>query len=196
MRNVDLAVARTTSGYPDDFNVGGFMDDHVIKVNEVVTWSAQERSECAELGIGQINVAVRNLRSSIEFYARVFGFSASAVYSARGSAVMNATARADLLLHERRDRRHGSLRALRRWGFVVTDLDRVRQLAWELGVRVARDSGAPDHIYQWSNRRSLYIHDPDGNEIELAELTGDRRSRCGPMRAAPCSPIAARLEPC
>ena len=142
----------------------------MIKVNAIIAWSADDSSECVELGIGQLNASVRNLRRSIEFYGRVFGFGTAALHGAGRFAVMNATARADLVLHERRDGLPGSPRSLRRWGFVVTNLDRARQAAWELGVRVARDSGEPDHIYRWSNRCSLYVHDPDANEIELVEV--------------------------
>ena len=149
----------------------------MIRINEIIGWSADDGTEGVELGSGQLNAAVHNLRRSIEFYGRVFGFRSAAIYAARGLAVMKATTRADLVLHERRDGVPGSLRPLRRWGFVVTNLDRVRQTVWELGVRVARDSGEPDHIYRWSNRHSLYVYDPDANEIELVEVRGYARSR-------------------
>jgi hypothetical protein len=59
---------------------------------------------------------------------------------------------------------------LRRWAFVVENLDEVRARVWDLGVRVARDSGAPDHIYRRLAGASLYVHDRDCNEIELVEL--------------------------
>jgi hypothetical protein len=97
----------------------------------------------------------------------VFGFSIDSADVARGWAVMRATARVDLVLHERRD---GVDEPARRWGFVVADLDRAREAVWDLGVQIARDSGAPDHIYWWSNRRSLYIRDRDANDIELVEV--------------------------
>ena len=69
----------------------------------------------------------------------------------------------------------------RRWGFAVKDLDAVRQLVWELGVSVARDSGAADHIHRWANGRSLYVRAPDGVEIELVEIFGDAEDRAGPQ---------------
>jgi catechol 2,3-dioxygenase-like lactoylglutathione lyase family enzyme len=144
----------------------------VISINQIIAWSADDGTDCVDLGAGQINASVRNLRRSIEFYGRVFGFSTAAIHGARGVAVMKATARAELVLRERRDGLPGPVRSLRRWGFVVTNLDRVRQAVWEFGVHVARDSGEPDHIFRWSNRRSLYVHDPDGNEIELVEAQG------------------------
>ena len=48
-------------------------------------------------------------------------------------------------------------------------IDDVRGRLWDLGVKVARDSGAPDHIYRRPSGSSVYIRDRDGNEIELVE---------------------------
>ena len=155
----------------------------MIKVNEIIAWSAAEQSEYIELGIDQLNASVRSLRRSVDFYTRVFGFCTHDFDRERGSVVMKATARVDLVLHEQRG--GGELRRpLRRWGFVVGNLDRARQAVWELGVRVARDSGEADHIYRWSNRRSLYVHDPDANEIELVEVWSYARYALEPLQLA------------
>ena len=106
----------------------------MIKVNEIIAWSAAERSDYIELGIDQLNASVRSLRRSVDFYTRVFGFCSHDFDRDRGSVVMKATARVDLVLHEQRGERELP-GPLRRWGFVVGNLDRARQAVWDLGVR-------------------------------------------------------------
>jgi catechol-2,3-dioxygenase len=61
----------------------------------------------------------------------------------------------------------------------LSDLDAVRAQVWTLGVKVAHDSGEPDHIFRRRGGASLYVHDPDGNEIELVE---HRHAERAPLR--------------
>jgi catechol 2,3-dioxygenase-like lactoylglutathione lyase family enzyme len=147
----------------------------MIDINEVVAWSALATAEHVELN-GPVNVAVRDLSCSVRFYARVFGFHTCKRWGDCVATLEATKARATLMLHEQRSPLLRASRLWRRWGFVVTDLDRARQLVWELGVKIARDSGEPDHIYRWSNGRSLYIKDPNENEIELVETPNFRRA--------------------
>jgi catechol 2,3-dioxygenase-like lactoylglutathione lyase family enzyme len=161
----------------------------MIEVNEIIAWSGAGRSEHAECGgILELHMTVRNLRRSVDFYRRVFGFRVSGALSDRNSAVVTATARADLVIHEQSDATCAETPALRRWAFVVTDLDNVRQAVWELGVNVARDSGDPDHIYRWANGRSLYVRDPDDNEIELVEIWSYAVGALTALRTGQCAP--------
>lgn len=146
----------------------------MIKINEVASWFEARKSAFVQLGGSRrIDVWVRNVERSIAFYSRVFGFRVTGYRHSRGhaaAAVMRATARGDLVLHARLDETTTPTRLPCRWGFLVSDLDSVRAMVWELGVSIARDSGAPDHIYRWSNGRLLYVKDPDANEIALVEL--------------------------
>jgi catechol 2,3-dioxygenase-like lactoylglutathione lyase family enzyme len=162
----------------------------MIMVNAITSWCDVTASEPFDRRVlQQLNVPVRNLRRSIDFYARVFGFHLRAIeYDNLRHilAIMSSTAlAADLLLHERCD--SGSPQ-LRRWAFTVMNLDRVRERVWDLGVSVARTSGEPDQIYRWSAGRSLYINDPDANEIELFEVCTLEWSKHTDLIAASAGP--------
>lgn len=126
-------------------------------------------------GIDHIGISATDLCRSIGFYMRVFGF--RIIEDGRNEphpfVIMTASGRAYLAIHEAPTAEPGGPSpAGGHWGFVVGDLDRVRQAIWDLGVPVSGDSGTPDQIHEWSNSRSLYVNDPDGNIIELVEVWG------------------------
>lgn len=118
--------------------------------------------------IAGVTIPVRDLDRSLQFYSRVFGL-AAVKSGPRRSAVLAGPGDAVIAVHEQHNGANGSLPLRQRWGFLVDDLDRVREAAWDLGVKVADDNGEPDHIRRWSNGRTLSVHDPDGNAIDLVE---------------------------
>lgn len=142
----------------------------MIEVEGVVPWSTTERTSYPQPMAGEIGIVTSDLARALRFYWRVFGLRPARGRSSEKHAIMPVTAHSKLMIHEVKAPMRGMARCTWRWGFVVTDLDRVRQQVWELGVRVSRDSGAPDHIYHWSNGRSLYVYAADGHEIELVEI--------------------------
>jgi catechol 2,3-dioxygenase-like lactoylglutathione lyase family enzyme len=155
----------------------------MIEVEYVVPWSAMERAADPEPASGDIDVVASDLGRAVRFYSRVFG-----LLPARGAwgdsfAIIPVNSSTRLIIHDARAAVRRRARCVRRWAFVVTDLEHIRDMVWELGVKVARDSGAPDHIYRWSNGRSLYVQAPDGHEIELVEITGQALDEA-PARAA------------
>lgn len=143
-------------------------DVQMIKVEDVIRWSDATGSRFIRLGDRRISLRVHDLRRAVEFYSRVFGFRAidDGSHGTVSSAVTMVRARAELRLCPHRDD-DAEQNPPRRWAFLVGDIDSAREAAWELGVTVARDSGAPDHIYGRPNGRSLYILDRDANEVEL-----------------------------
>jgi hypothetical protein len=54
---------------------------------------------------------------------------------------------------------------------IVKDLDPIRTRVWDTGTPITRRNGGADHIFRSIGRRSLWIRDPDGHELELAELS-------------------------
>ncbi|HEX2140280.1 MAG TPA: VOC family protein [Woeseiaceae bacterium] len=122
----------------------------------------------ATSGISGVTIATRNLGRSIAFYSRVFGFRVTRQAPPR-SATLAAPGDALLAIHEYGESSCSPVPLHGRWGFLVDDLDLVREAIWDLGVKVADDNGTPDHIHHWRNGRSLRVRDPDGNEIELIE---------------------------
>lgn len=148
----------------------------MIRVKQLVSRSKVERCHLPKfVEIAHATITVRNLERSINFYARVFGFRLAGQADGQpcASALMTGSGNARLTLHEHCDKMVSI--TYRHWGFLVSDLESVRDAVWDLGVPVAHDSGEPDQIHRRPGGHSLYIQDPDGNEIELIEL---RRHRC------------------
>lgn len=142
----------------------------MIEVQDVIAWSAVERSIAPGWGSAEIDILSNDLRRAVRFYARVFGLLPAPGAWGESVVVIPVTADTRLVIHDAQAAVRRKARCVKRWGFVVRNLDHVRGLAWELGVKVARDSGAPDQIYRWSSRRSLYVQAPDGHEIQLVEI--------------------------
>ncbi|HEX6994684.1 MAG TPA: VOC family protein [Gammaproteobacteria bacterium] len=142
----------------------------MIVVENVIAWSGVERSADPRRLSGDIDIVANDLCRAVRFYSRVFGLLPGPRSWGESLVVIPVTGDARLVIHDAQATLRRRARCTRRWGFVVSDLDHVRGLVWELGVKVARDSGAPDHVYRWSNGRSLYVQAPDGHEIELVEM--------------------------
>jgi catechol 2,3-dioxygenase-like lactoylglutathione lyase family enzyme len=142
----------------------------MIEIDGITAWSPTERARYAPLASREINVAARSLRRAVHFYSRVFGLRPTGDHGDSGPAVLRVALADELVIHEVAESVLLGGSFVRSWGFVVADLDRARQIVWELGVQIARDSGTPDSIYRWSNGRSLYVWAPDGNQIELVEI--------------------------
>src|SRR5690606_34009582 len=157
--------------------------DEMIEVENVVPWSAMERAADPEPATGDIDVVVSDLARAVRFYSRVFGLLPARGAWADSFALIPVNSHTRLVIHDARAAVRRQARCIRRWAFVVRDIEHVRDMVWELGVKVTRDSGAPDHIYRWSNGRSLYVQAPDGHEIELVEM-GARALGESPARAA------------
>lgn len=143
----------------------------MIRTNQLVRWFAtEEESVLRTGGICGVTIFVSDIGRSVAFYTHVFGMRVMQNRQpSRQSATLTGPRDARLVL---RAYDGGALRPVplhARWGFLVDDLDHVREAAWDSGVVIARDSGEPDHIFRWTNGRSLCVSDPDGNEIELIE---------------------------
>ncbi|HLT90142.1 MAG TPA: VOC family protein [Woeseiaceae bacterium] len=163
----------------------------MIKVSKLIC--RPEAGALPHLAIDEISgvtVPVRDLDRAIAFYRRVFGFRAIRTDRSlpRRAVTLAGPGGALIALHEQASGAERIVPLHRRWGFVVAELDRVRELAWDLGVKVAGGNGEADHIRRWPNGRSLVVRDPDGNEIELVEEHRDRaagllRRHCPARRA-------------
>lgn len=172
------------------------LERSAILVDAVAEWSGTHGGDTPpRRDVGPLVVPVGDLGKSVEFYRRVFGFRPRSTWHGPsfgpltpGSLRLAAPGRAELWLRPRCTAPDEAAQN-RRWAFVVTNLEEVREKVWDLGVKVARDSGEPDHVFRRRGGASLYVRDPDGNEIELVERNSDERSRRGlpPIVGAICS---------
>lgn len=126
-------------------------------------------------GIDHVNMSVADLSRAMAFYESVFDFRLVEDGRARIDApyvIMTAGGRAYLALHENEKTGKPSRPFINHWGFVVGDLDRVLEKLGDHEVPVQDGDSKSSGIRQWAHSRSIYIYDPDGHEIELAEVFG------------------------
>lgn len=120
--------------------------------------------------IDHINMRVKNLQESIDFYGRVFGFEMKEDHSQEGEDAWAIVGLADtayicMYLHAEKERSPDALQIMH-FGLVVDDFDSVLE---RLKANVV-DIGSG--YVQWPRSRSVYIHDPNGHEIDLTERVG------------------------
>lgn len=120
--------------------------------------------------IDHINMRVKDLERSREFYGRLFGFARkeSGVRNGRPWAILGVPGRAYLCLYEVGDvERVEQELQINHFGFHVEEFAALEERLRAQGVSInyggAVESGAS---------RSLYIQDPSGYEIELSEKVG------------------------
>ena len=133
--------------------------------------------------IDHINLTVRDLTRSVDFYRRVFGLQVREDGSAaeRPFAILGRRGVGYVALHQRIGERPGEprqaaatarSRGINHWGFVVEDFDALPEILSRSGVRVLHQKNGADGIIRYPRSRSLYVADPDGNEIELTSRFG------------------------
>ena len=131
------------------------------------------------LGIDHINLSTRNLPRAIDFYTRRLGFEIreDGRDAERPWVILGADGRAYLALHhtERHldpETRFSVSGGINHWGFHVDDLDGAFEELDAAGVKIRFRDAASGPIIQHAMSRSFYIEDPDGVEIEIAEVFG------------------------
>lgn len=126
-------------------------------------------------GIDHVNLSVTNLERAMDFYESVFGF--RVVEDGRGRTdvpfvIMAAGGRAYLALHEKDRTAEPVHPFINHWGLVVGDIELARRTLAAHRVDIQDGDSESGGIRDWPHSRSIYVHDPDGHEIELAEVFG------------------------
>ncbi|MBT8122211.1 MAG: VOC family protein [Gammaproteobacteria bacterium] len=118
--------------------------------------------------LGHVVFYVRNLQTSVNFYSRAVGLTVSGtVFNGRASLLTGGRTHHELLLIEVGDA-NGPLAGNRiglyhvgwKVGESLDELRKARERIIDLGYSI---DGQSDHTVS----QSLYLRDPDGNEIEL-----------------------------
>ncbi len=118
--------------------------------------------------IDHVNMKVKDLEKSVEFYKNLFGFEIKQEENANkldapSKIIGNDTIK--LCLYEVPDMSPEG--GIAHFGFNIANFNEIIQKCKELGVEVLYGG-----IVDWDKSKSVYIVDPSGYEIELGEVSG------------------------
>lgn len=120
--------------------------------------------------IDHINMQVRNVARSKNFYESLFGFALKESGSAQGKpwAILGVSDKAYLCLYES-DKAHRANEGIliNHFGFHVKNFREIEASLKEKKIKINYGG-----VIQNGKSRSIYIEDPDGYEIELSETIG------------------------
>lgn len=123
--------------------------------------------------IDHINIKINDLNESIQFYQNVFGFEVKerevSQMSGNEYAIVGLSSKLFIVLCQ--DKSDLSESRLNHFGINVVDFDNSLKVIEKLGVPV-NEYGIPGGVINYPKSRSIYIQDPDGNEIELSSNFG------------------------
>ena len=114
--------------------------------------------------IDHINMSVKNLAQSVEFYKNLFGFEIKKEQPEEKSKIIGND-NVKLCLYEDSEMKPEG--AIAHFGFHVENFDEIMKICTSLGVKIYYDGPV-----QFEKSRSIYISDPNGYDIELSEVFG------------------------
>ena len=118
--------------------------------------------------IDHINMKVKNLDESVEFYKNLFGFVIKQEENENKIDVPSKIIGNDsikLCMYEVPDMSPEG--GIAHFGFNVENFDQIIVKCEELGVKILYDG-----VVNWEKSKSVYIVDPSGYELELGEISG------------------------
>ena len=118
--------------------------------------------------IDHVNMKVKDLEKSVEFYKNLFGFEIKQEENpnkidAPSKIIGNDAIK--LCMYEIPDMSPEG--GIAHFGFNIANFNEIIQKCEELGVEVLYGG-----IVDWDKSKSVYIVDPSGYEIELGEISG------------------------
>ncbi len=117
-------------------------------------------------GIDHVNLNVRNLEETFDFYRRLFGFRIKKREPEQNGLIIG-NEHISLCLYEHPDVDVSRNAGFNHFGFHVDNFDDILTTCQRLNVPVLY--GGP---VKWEASRSIYIQDPNGYTIELSEVWG------------------------
>lgn len=111
-----------------------------------------------------VNMTVKNLEESVEFYKKLFGFEVKKEQPEDKSKIIGND-NIKLCLYE--DPEISPEGGIAHFGFHIENFDEIMETCKSLGVKVYYDGPV-----QFEKSRSIYIEDPSGYDIELSEIKG------------------------
>ena len=118
--------------------------------------------------IDHVNMKVKNLEQSLEFYKNLFGFEIKQEENpnkldAPSKIIGNDSIKLCMYEVPQMSPEGG----IAHFGFNITNFNEIIEKCKELGVEVLYDGPI-----EWEQSKSVYIKDPSGYEIELGEVSG------------------------
>jgi len=117
-------------------------------------------------GIDHLNLDVKSLEQTIEFYSKLFGFTILKEQPEENSKIIG-TEHVKLCLYQKDEFDQFKKNGFNHFGLHINNFGDVMQKCTELGIEVYY--GGP---IEWESSSSIYIKDPNGYEIELAKEFG------------------------
>lgn len=117
-------------------------------------------------GIDHLNMDVKDLKETVEFYQKLFGFEVIKEQPEQDSKIIG-NEKVKLCLYENPDLNEYKKNGFNHFGFHINNFEEVIEKCTELGIEIFY--GGP---IKWEKSSSIYIKDPNGYEIELAEVFG------------------------
>jgi catechol 2,3-dioxygenase-like lactoylglutathione lyase family enzyme len=111
-----------------------------------------------------VNMTVKNLDQSVEFYKKLFGFQVKKEQPEQDSKIIGND-NIKLCLYE--DPKMSPEGGIAHFGFNIENFEEIIEKCNSLGVEVLYDGPV-----QFEKSRSVYIKDPSGYDIELSEIPG------------------------
>src|SRR5688572_22282082 len=127
--------------------------------------------------LDHLNMTVRDVEETADWYGRVFGFEPveAGVHQGRRFGILKS-GEALLCVYEHRERAHPDIdrhghHGVAHFGLRISDRDEWEGVIRREGVRVTNGGAV-----EWPRGTSWYIEDPNGYEIEVALWEGGRSS--------------------
>tara|TARA_Y100000385_G_C12722168_1_gene479141 strand:- start:170 stop:562 length:393 start_codon:yes stop_codon:yes gene_type:complete len=119
-------------------------------------------------GIDHLNITVKNLDKSVDYYQRIFGFEVLEAEDYNGTPykIIGTSQKGMLCMYEDKDLEVKN-NNIGHYGFNIEFTENIVEKLEEAKADVRYYNGQA--IIQYPNSKSIYVHDPDGNQIELSE---------------------------
>jgi len=117
-------------------------------------------------GIDHLNLDVKNLDQTVEFYNKLFGFTILKEQPEENSKIIG-NEHVKLCLYQRSEFNHFEKNGFNHFGLHINNFEDIMRKCSELDIEVYY--GGP---IEWESSSSIYIKDPNGYEIELAKKFG------------------------
>ncbi|MDH3204062.1 MAG: VOC family protein [Nitrosopumilus sp.] len=114
--------------------------------------------------LDHVNMKVKNLEESIQFYHKLFGFEIKKEQPEQKSKIIGNNSIKLCLYEEPEMSPEGGIA---HFGFNIENFDEITKKCKLLGVEILY--GGP---IKFEKSRSIYVRDPNGYEVELSEFRG------------------------